>query len=279
MRKYAFTLFACISLASPSLSQTVDGGIIRFATEGAYKPWSFKEADGKLQGFEIDIINEVCIRLKAQCTTVESPFDGLIPALNASRFDVIVASLTITARRREAIDFTRPYANSARTFYVTPSSPVQSLSIGLDDIDLDALDQTGTEALNRLRTALRGKVVGVQVRTTLETFLNKYLSGIVQVRTYDTQENVDLDLEAGRLDVAMANTAYTLPAVKDGKKFKLIGPRFRGDVFGEGQGMGVRKADGELRARLDTTLNAMLADGTLRRLSDKWFGFDLIPLK
>ncbi|MFM8745859.1 MAG: transporter substrate-binding domain-containing protein [Aestuariivirga sp.] len=278
MRKLAFTLLTWLSLVSPALSQATDGGTIRFATEGAYKPWNFKEADGKLQGFEIDIINEVCGRLRANCTTVASPFDGLIPALNASRFDVIVASLTITARRREAIDFTRPYANSARTFYVTPASSVRALSLGLDDIDLDAIGPNETEALNRLRTALRGKVVGVQVRTTLETFLNKYLTGVVQVRTYDTQENVDLDLEAGRLDVAMANTAYTMPAIKDGKKFTLIGPRFRGDVFGEGQGMGVRKADGQLRARLDATLNAMLADGTLRRLSDKWFGFDLIPV-
>lgn len=279
MHKLAVTFLACVAFAAPSLSQTADMGTIRFATEGAYKPWNFKEADGKLQGFEIDIISEVCNRLKAKCTTIESPFDGLIPALNASRFDVIVASLTITPRRREAIDFTQPYANSARTFYVTSANSVQTLDLGLEDINLDKIGTNETEALNRLRNALRGKVVGVQVRTTLETFLNKYLSGVVQVRTYDTQENVDLDLEAGRLDIAMANTAYTMPAIKDGKKFKLIGPRFRGDVFGEGQGMGIRKADSQLRARLDDTINAMLVDGTLRRLSDKWFGFDLTPLR
>lgn len=269
--------FGLAMSALPALAK--DWSTIRFATEGAYKPWNFKDASGKLQGYEIDLVNDVCRRLKATCTIAETPFDGMIPALNADKFDVIAASISITPKRKEAIAFSRAYTNSARTFFVSPRSKLQSLDTGMELVDLSAIGEPQKAALEKLRTALKGKSVGVQVKTALETFLDKYLAGVVDVKTYDTQENVDLDLDAGRIDLAIANTSYTLPAIKDGKKFKLIGPRFVGDVFGEGQGFGIRKTDTALQAKLDEALNAALADGTLRKLSLQWFGFDATPEK
>src|SRR5215210_3594713 len=91
---------------------------VKIATEGAYAPWNFTGAGGKLEGFEIDLANDLCNRMKVKCEIIAQDFDGMIPALNAKKYDAIMAGMNITDKRKKVIDFAGPYANSPNGFLV-----------------------------------------------------------------------------------------------------------------------------------------------------------------
>jgi octopine/nopaline transport system substrate-binding protein len=123
---------AAAGLAAPALAPMAraQGRTIRIATEGAYAPWNFTAAGGALQGFEIDLANDLCRRMNARCTIVAQDWDGIIPGLNAGRYDAIMAGMNITDRRLEAINFSRPYAGGPHAFAVMPNSPLTALPMG-----------------------------------------------------------------------------------------------------------------------------------------------------
>ena len=104
MRKFLTTAAVLLALSAPAYAQS-----LRVGVEGNYPPFSMIAPDGKLQGFDIDIANAVCAEIKATCTLVQQEWDGMIPALNAKKFDMIVASMTITEERKKAVDFSNPY--------------------------------------------------------------------------------------------------------------------------------------------------------------------------
>ncbi len=81
---------------------------VKIATEGAYAPWNFTGAGGKLEGFEIDLANDLCARMKVKCEIVAQDWDGIIPALQAKKYDAIMAGMNITDKRLETICFSRP---------------------------------------------------------------------------------------------------------------------------------------------------------------------------
>ena len=91
---------------------------IKIATEGAYAPWNFTGAGGKLEGFEIDLANDLCKRMKVKCEIVAQDWDGIIPALTAKKYDAIMAGMSITDERKKAIDFAGPYANGPNGYMV-----------------------------------------------------------------------------------------------------------------------------------------------------------------
>src|SRR5919107_700784 len=84
---------------------------VKIATEGAYAPWNMQTAGGKLEGFEIDLANELCARMKVKCEVIAQDWDGIIPGLNAKKYDAIMAGMSITEERMKAINFSRSYAN------------------------------------------------------------------------------------------------------------------------------------------------------------------------
>ncbi|TGU42131.1 transporter substrate-binding domain-containing protein, partial [bacterium M00.F.Ca.ET.146.01.1.1] len=98
--------------------------VIRFGVDPTYPPFESKLADGSLVGFDIDLGNALCARLQAKCTWVENAFDGLIPALQARKFDAILSSLSITEERQKTISFTNP-------LYFTPSRLIAATGSGL----------------------------------------------------------------------------------------------------------------------------------------------------
>ncbi|MCG8694634.1 MAG: transporter substrate-binding domain-containing protein, partial [Minwuiales bacterium] len=121
-----------------------------------------------------------------------------------------------------------------------------------------------------------GKTIGVQVATTHLNFLNEYLAGEVEIRSYDTQENLDLDLDAGRVDAALAAMSYWKPLLDSdkGKDMVVVGPGLTGGPFGAGVGVGIRQDDKDLVAKFDEAIAAAKADGTISKLAVQWFGFD-----
>ena len=107
-----------LGIASLSMAQSKDWSTIRIATEGAYKPWNFTDASGKLVGLEIELAENLCKRMNAKCEIVAQSFDGMIPAINAGKFDAIMATMNITEKRKEAIAFSRPYGQTPTPFAV-----------------------------------------------------------------------------------------------------------------------------------------------------------------
>jgi octopine/nopaline transport system substrate-binding protein len=268
------TLLAAMALSAPAIA--ADWSKIRIATEGAYAPWNFTDASGKLVGFELDLARDLCARMGAECEIVAQAWDGIIPALQAGKYDAIMAGMSITEKRKEVITFSRSYMSTPAKFVVLKDSPSAKFSTAPELLELTEVSSEEKAAIAAIAGEFKGKTIGVQTATTHENFLREYLGDGVEVRTYDTQENLDLDLGAGRVDAALAAMSYWVPLLeKDkGKGMVMVGPGLAGGPFGAGVGVGIRQKDAALAEMFSKAIDAALADGTCSKLSVQWFGFD-----
>lgn len=272
-------LFGAFGLAQATLAQDAPKAIT-IATEGAYAPWNFTTADGKLDGLEVELANDLCARMKVQCTIIAQDWEGLIPSLKVGKFDVIMASMFITPKRLETIDFTQPYAVDPSGFAVARDSDLGKLGISAEKFKLED-EAASSAAIEKLKPLLKGKVIGVQAATTNLEFLKKYFADAVEIREYKTTEQHDLDLAAGRVDALFAQqTALAATLAKpEFADFTLAGPGFVSGVFGLGTGAGLRKEDAKLKEMLNAAIEETIADGTIKRISEKWVKADVTPVK
>ncbi|ARO30435.1 octopine ABC transporter substrate-binding protein OccT 1 [Rhizobium sp. NXC14] len=274
----AITMVASLAVSTAARAEEKNWTHVTIATEGAFRPWNFTKADGSLDGYE-KLIKYFCAHMKVECTTVIQPFDGMIPALNAGKFDAIVSGMSATAKREEVIAFSDSYGTTGQTFATLKDSPLANLPLKGEVFSL-ATDEAGAvAALKQIEPLLKGKTVGVQTASIAASFLDKYLKGVVDVREYKTTEQHDLDLKAGRVDLVMASMAYlSTAAAKPGNEDLIVtGHRFQGGMLGRGSSVGLRKEDTKLKSMFDEAIAAAKADGTIVKLSQKWFGFDVTP--
>jgi len=248
-------LLALIVLASTG-SLAADGPTkLRIGVEGAYPPFSEIGPDGKIKGFDIDIANALCERMKAQCTLVTQDFDGMIPALAARKLDAVVASMSITPERQKQVLFTDKY-------YQTPARLVAKTGAGFD----------ATAA------GLKGKRIGVQRSTIHDRYATDKFTGAEIVR-YTKQDEVFLDLAAGRIDATLADSVASdvgFLKTPQGKGFAFFGPLYtETSYFGIGAGIALRKSDAALAARFNDAIRAIRADGTYQRIAQRYFNFDV----
>ena len=261
MNKWVATIAGAALALSVTAANAQD--TIRIGTEGAYPPWNYTEPNGELAGFEIDLANAMCEKMGATCEFVPQDWDGIIPALMNGRYDAIMAGMSITEERRQQINFSSGYVTDPAYFLAPKSSSLQD-----------------AETLEQLQAAIDGKIVGVQGSTIHQNFVDEYLGDSVELRLYDTQENMELDLSAGRIDAALADYAAWRAFMEkaDGASFDIFGPKLSGSdypVFGEGVGVGLRKEDEELLEKINTALAALKEDGTITVLSNQYFGYDI----
>ncbi|WP_112711982.1 transporter substrate-binding domain-containing protein [Hyphomicrobiales bacterium] len=252
---------------------------VTIATEGAFKPYNFTKPDGTLDGYEIELTKYLCAHMKVECKVVVQNFDGMIPGLNAGKFDAIISGMSATAKREEVIAFSDSYGSTGQAFATSKESDLAGLPEKGQVFSL-ASDEAGAAAeIDKIKPALQGKTIGVQTASTAAAFVDKYLKGVVEVREYKTTEEHDLDLKAGRVDLVMASMAYlTTASQKPGNEdMTTTGPRFQGGFLGRGSSVGLRKDDTELKAMFNEAIAAAKADGTIKTLSEKWFGFDVTP--
>lgn len=253
---------------------------VTIATEGAFKPYNFTKPDGTLDGYEIELTKYLCDHMKVECTIVVQNFDGMIPALNAGKFDAIISGMSATAKREEVIDFSDSYGSTGQAFATLKSSGLDAMPEKGQVFSLATNEAGAVAEIEKLKPMLQGKTIGVQTASTGAAFVDKYLKGVVTVREYKTTEEHDLDLTAGRVDLVMASMAYlTTASQKPGNEdMTTAGPRFQGGFLGRGSSVGLRKTDPELKAMFNEAIAAAKADGTIKTLSEKWFGFDVTPL-
>ncbi len=266
--------FSLSILITLFLSVSANADKIRIGTEGAYPPWNSKDASGKLIGFEVELAWTLCRYIGQQCEIVEQDWDGMIPALIMRKFDAIMAGMSITDERKKAINFSQGYADEVASLAVMKGSNLEGMQTS-EGINLTKKSGAVKKDLKTITEALAGKTVCVQTATIHQNFLESGDVGKVNVRTYKTQDEVNLDLASGRCDVALAAAvAFTDYAEKSKKPVVLVGPTFSGGAFGNGVGVGIRKDDTELLKAFNSAINKARKNGDISRIATKWFGFD-----
>ena len=269
-------------LASLFIIGNVSAEKIKIGTEGAYPPWNSKDASGNLIGFEVELAQELCKIMKYECTIVEQDWDGMIPALVMRKFDAIMAGMSITAERQKTITFSQGYADEVASLAVMKGSNLEGIDTP-EGINLSLGGSDVKKALKTLTSALAGKTVCTQTGTIHQNFLESGDVGSVNVRTYKTQDEVNLDLTSGRCDVALAAAvAFTDYADKSGKPVVLVGPTFSGGAFGNGVGVGIRQAsdsaigkrDAKILKDFNKAIDKARKQGIISKLAIKHFGFD-----
>ena len=212
-----------------------------------YPPFTAKDASGNWVGWEIDLVDALCAEMKEKCEIVETAWDGIIPALTANKIDVIVASMAKNAKRREVIDFSNTYYTSA------------AVMMGAKDGDLDFSPEH-----------VAGKTIGVQVSSIHSAYAEKYYGKTATIQSYQTQDEVNQDLVAGRLDYVLANgttlDAFLKSAQGGGFEAKGAVP-LDVEILGEGAGAGIRKGETPLADKLNAALSTLAASGKLDEIS------------
>ena len=275
--KFLGAAAASILFMLAGAAQAKDWKTVVIGMEGAYEPYNLTDPSGKIVGFEPDLAMDVCARMKVECKIIAQDWDGMIPGLQAGKFDVIMDGMSITDERKKQIDFSIPYTQTPAAFATAKSSPLAKLAG--KGINLTADKAAGDAAIKDLKAALKGKTIGVQVSTTHATFAGKVFKGVATVKEYKTTDERDLDLKSGRIDAVLDDqpTIVSMLSKDDAKDFTTFGPEFTGGDFGVGAGMGIRKTDADLTAKFNTALKAAFADGSIKKYSMKWFKIDTTP--
>lgn len=226
---------------------------IGFAAE-PFPPFSAKDASGQWVGWEVDAIDAVCKAMNEKCDYVEVAWDGIIPALQANKYDIILAGMNATEERKKQVDFTTPYSK-------TPIWMIGPKSTASSDIS---------------PATLKGKSIGAQGSTIHANYVEKFYKDST-ARLYPTQEEANLDLLNGRLDYIVADALALADFLKGQGKdcCKKIAEVTRDDaIHGAGVAGAVRKADTALKDLFNKAIAETVADGSLKKLEDKWFKYE-----
>lgn len=255
-------VLSIIALLAGAATSAQAEGQLKVGTEGAYPPWSMADANGNVTGFDADVANMLCTKLEMECVFVVQAFDGLIPALKASQFDIIVSGMSITADRKKEINFSIGYGELANKVVVPKGS-----------------DMLAITEIPALLTALEGHSVGVQSGTTHAHFMEKLVPNAT-LKSYGSLDEMQLDLASGRVDAGFADVSalQDFLAKPEGAGFEFVPVDIRGTfdpTLGEGVGVGIRHEDAELKAKIDKALCELIADGSMTASSMKWFKLDL----
>ena len=246
MKKLLLTT-ALIALGSAAAADTVRVGI---AAE-PYPPFAAPDAAGNWVGWEVDMIGAVCAAAELTCEITPTAWDGIIPALLAGRIDAIMASMSITEDRLQTIAFSDPYYN-------TPT-----VIVGQRDIQMDATPE-----------GLAGHVLGVQVSTIHQTYAQAYFEGATELRAYQTQDEANQDLAAGRIDATQADSLALdeFLATDAGACCEVKGVVAMDEaILGSGVGVGLRQGEDALREAFNRGIAAILENGTYDEITARYF--------
>lgn len=252
---------------------------LAIATEGYLRPYNLTRPDGTLDGYEIELGNYLCAHMKVTCTFVAQPFDGMIAGLNVGKYDAIMAGLSATPAREKVIDFSTSYSLTPQVFATMKGSRYDPLPHTGQSFYLPQGTSNANGTIRDIAQAIKGAKVGVVIGAINAALVDQYFKSGVQVVSYKTAEEAVMDLKAGRIDLIVHSRAF-LNASENMPEYKslvMTGPYFKGGILGRGVGVGIRKNDPKLREKFDDAIAAAKTDGTITRLSMKWFGFDVTP--
>ncbi|WP_011580901.1 MULTISPECIES: ABC transporter substrate-binding protein [Chelativorans] len=253
--RIALILSAALVALSASASQAQERMQLKIGTEGAYPPFNNLTADGNLEGFDIDIARALCEEMNAECEFVTQEWDGMIPALQAGKFDAIIASMSITDERKQQVDFTEKYYNTPPAIVVAKDSDIAGVT----------------------KEDLAGRTIGAQASTTHGNFAEATFQES-EVKLYPTAEEYKLDMTNGRLDAVVDDVIVLQDwlSTPDGECCKVLGTLTPvEEIYGEGIGIAIRKGEDELREKFNAAIQAIRENGKYKEINDKYFEFDV----
>ncbi len=244
-------LFAALSILLAGGAARADDPPLRMGVEGAYAPFNAVGPDGKVHGFDIDFGEEMCKRLQRRCEWIVVQWDGLIPALQAGKFDVLMSSVTMTPERRQQVRFSKPYY----------------FSYGL------MVAQKGS-GLQFTPGSLEGRAIGVQASTTHEHWLRERFGTAIAIHAYPSSDDMFLDFQNGRLDAVFAESVAMFPWMEQNggvDAYEQIGPDITDPALGTEMGIAVAKGNDPLGEAIDRLIDEIVADGTFRKIERTYF--------
>ena len=251
----AFTLFtACGSSTSGnsgvdnSLQRVKDSGKLSIGLDDSYPPMEFRNDKNELEGFDIDLGKELAKKLGVKYNPVVTDFNGIVLALKSGKFDAILATLSITDERKKSIDFVGPYINGGQIIVV----------------------KSGNKSINA-KEDLKNKIIGVQLGSTGEQAAGS-VNGVKEIKKYDKITEAFHEVNIGRIDALVCDSEVGEYYVAKGRKDYTI---LKDKLTKEPVGIGVNKKDKKLHQALSKAMDELKKDGTLSKLSVKWFGHDI----
>lgn len=249
--------FLAATVAAVTLSGTAqakDWDTVRFATEGAYPPFNYTDANGELGGFDVDIANALCEEMQTKCSIVAQDWDGIIPGLLARKYDAIVAGMSITEERKKKVAFTHKYAMMPNKFIAKKGANLEFTQEGLKDVK-----------------------IGVQRSTTHDQYIEDNYKDVVDVVRYGSFDEAYLDLESGRIDAVFGDASALQSGMLDKKEgYEFTGPSLTDQQwFGEGFGIATRKQDKELVEKINAAIESLRAKGIYQEIAAKYFSYDV----
>jgi polar amino acid transport system substrate-binding protein len=219
-----------------------------------YPPFTEANASGEWEGFEIDLAEALCAEMQVECEPAPIAWDGIIPALTSGQIDMILGSMSITEERKQTVNFSDRYYYTASDFVAAKGSGI--------DISPESM---------------QGKILGVQTGTTNADYAQKTYADGVEIKMYNTQDEVNADLVAGRIDVMLADQLAMDAFVKSdaGKDMEVVATAPADPAFGEGIGVALRKDDTELLEKVNAGIAALLESGKYDEIARKYFEFDI----
>lgn len=239
MKKLLLAAAALALTAGMGMAQTV-----RIATEGAYPPYNLVNDKGELDGFEIELGNELCKRAALECTWVSNDWDSIIPNLVSSNYDAIMAGMNISEERKKAIQFSEPYTPPPLSAYAALSA----------DAPIDG-------------------VVSAQVNTIQAGFVAESGATLTE---FATGEETIAAVRNGEAEAVFADKDFLAPYVKESNGELVWVDGQDKVVVGEGIAIGMRQSDAELKGKFDAAIKSMKDDGSLNTMIKKWFGEEAI---
>lgn len=257
MREFSIRLLAGAAVLAAGVAVAGAAEVKVGIAAEPYPPFTYPDAAGNWQGWEIDFAHAICAEAKLDCVITPVAWDGIIPALTAGKIDMIVGSLSITPERQQTIDFSDPYYNTL------------PLVIGQKDQTFDATPE-----------GLSGKTIGVQVSTIHQDYaVTHFAPAGATVKEYQTQDEANNDLIAGRIDAVQADSLAMKEFLKTPEaqaccdEKGLVAPDL--NILGPGVGVGLRKGEDELKGKINAAIKAIRANGTYAEFSKKYFDFDI----
>ncbi len=244
--KLLITTLAALALGTAAMAEPVKVGI---ASE-PYPPFAAPDAAGNWVGWEVDMIGAICAAAELECVITPVAWDGMIPSLTSGQIDAIMASMSITADRMQTIDFSNKYYN-------TPTVVVAAKGSGILPSD----------------EGLAGKVIGVQVSTVHQDYAQTHFKS-AQIKMYQTQDEANQDLVAGRIDATQADSIALDDFLKSdaGACCENVGSVADDkDILGLGVGVGLRKGDDALKEKFNAGIAKIIADGTYEKVNAPYF--------
>jgi arginine/ornithine transport system substrate-binding protein len=243
---------AAAPASAPVAAAPAEPAVLKVAIDPTYEPFTFKTADGKPTGFDVDVAQALCDQIKRKCEFVEQVWDSMIPGLNAKKYDVIISSMSITDDRLKEVDFTDKYYN-------TPSRIVLKKGVKFTDA-----------------ASIKGKKLGVLKGSTQEKYaLGDLKPAGVVINSYEAQDQVYLDIKSGRLDGTVADFMEVTGGFlskPEGAKYELVGADLKDPkYFGYGAGIALRKGEDKLKGELNEAIKAIRANGSYKTMADKYF--------